>query len=151
MTEAEMDRLVAGSRTKSDKIRVLNNAGVDRAAIARYLGIRYQHVYNVLHRDGAIKPAGGATVREAPVPVPAEVWQLKMGAGGLVELPAAFVEAEGLAAGDVLVCRRDADGLRIMSRAAATGLLHQIARERMPEETALLEALIGKADSDRIR
>lgn len=151
MTEAEMDRLIAGAATKSARIRILNNAGVDRTTIASHLGITYQHVYNVLHRDGAIKPAGDAAIRGAPVRAPAEVWQLKMTAGGGVVLPTAFVEAEGLTQGDVLVCRRDADGLRIMSRAGATELLRQITRERMPEEAALFEALIGEAGSDRSR
>jgi hypothetical protein len=35
-------------RTKSDKIRALDKAGYKRARIADFLGIRYQHVRNVL-------------------------------------------------------------------------------------------------------
>lgn len=48
MTEAEMDTLTKGMRTKSAKIRALSDQGVSRSDIARYLGIRYQHVRNVL-------------------------------------------------------------------------------------------------------
>jgi hypothetical protein len=34
--------------TKSSKIRFLNSIGYSRGQIAKYLGIRYQHVRNVL-------------------------------------------------------------------------------------------------------
>jgi len=45
---ADMDRVCAGLRTKSDKIRALATAGAAKGEIARYLDIRYQFVYNVL-------------------------------------------------------------------------------------------------------
>ena len=48
MTNEEMDAAVSGLRTKADKIRKLNELGVERAKIATYLDIRYQHVRNVL-------------------------------------------------------------------------------------------------------
>ena len=38
--------------TKSDKIRALAKAGYDRTEIAKHLGIRYQHVRNVLLGSG---------------------------------------------------------------------------------------------------
>ena len=44
--------IIHGLNTTSDKIRALANAGYDRADIARYLGIRYQHVRNVLVGSG---------------------------------------------------------------------------------------------------
>jgi hypothetical protein len=44
--------LVKGLQTTSDKIRALAHAGYDRAQIAKYLDIRYQHVRNVLLRSG---------------------------------------------------------------------------------------------------
>lgn len=34
--------------TKSDKIRYLDHLGLTRGQIAKHLGIRYQHVRNVL-------------------------------------------------------------------------------------------------------
>jgi hypothetical protein len=48
MTRAEMDELTKGLITKSAKIRRLEDHGVSRSEIANYLGIRYQHVRNVL-------------------------------------------------------------------------------------------------------
>jgi hypothetical protein len=44
--------VVQGLRTKSEKIRALANAGYDRAEIAKYLDIIYQHVRNVLVQSG---------------------------------------------------------------------------------------------------
>ena len=49
--QESMTRLTAGLGTKSDKIRALDAAGYERADIARYLDIRYQHVRNVLVND----------------------------------------------------------------------------------------------------
>lgn len=48
--------IVQDLRTTSDKIRALGSAGYDRVEIAKFLGIRYQHVRNVLLRSGI---AGG--------------------------------------------------------------------------------------------
>lgn len=42
--------------TKSDKIRALAAQGMARADIARELGIRYQHVRNVLEQSGLSRP-----------------------------------------------------------------------------------------------
>jgi len=47
----EMAKVVEGLETKSDKIRALNKAGYERARIAEFLDIRYQHVRNVLVQD----------------------------------------------------------------------------------------------------
>lgn len=42
------DAVTKGLPTKSAKIRALNAKGASRSEIANYLGIRYQHVRNVL-------------------------------------------------------------------------------------------------------
>jgi len=41
--------------TKSDQIRKLSSDGLTRSQIAASLGVRYQHVYNVLKRSGLLK------------------------------------------------------------------------------------------------
>ena len=46
------EEIVQGLETTSDKIRALANGGYDRADLATYLNIRYQHVRNVLLRSG---------------------------------------------------------------------------------------------------
>ena len=50
----------------SDNIRALAREGHGTAEIARRLGIRYQHAYNVLKADGALPP--GSTVRPLSAP-----------------------------------------------------------------------------------
>jgi hypothetical protein len=44
--------VVHGLRTISEKIRALADAGYERAEIAKYLGIIYQHVRNVMVQSG---------------------------------------------------------------------------------------------------
>jgi hypothetical protein len=46
------EAITKGLHTTADKIRTLANAGYDRTQIAKHLGIRYQHVRNVLLRSG---------------------------------------------------------------------------------------------------
>jgi hypothetical protein len=48
MTDHEMEQATQHLPSKSAKIRTLDKLGVARADIARFLGIRYQHVRNVL-------------------------------------------------------------------------------------------------------
>jgi hypothetical protein len=45
--------------TKSDQIRKLSLEGLTRSQIASSLGIRYQHVYNVLKRSGLLNSEKG--------------------------------------------------------------------------------------------
>src|SRR5580693_6500 len=49
--EAKMNEIVAPWRSVADRIRALAAAGYPRAAIAAFLGKRYQHVRNVLVED----------------------------------------------------------------------------------------------------
>lgn len=46
--QADMSLVIEGLETTSSKIRALHAAGHDKADIARFLGIIYQHVRNVL-------------------------------------------------------------------------------------------------------
>ena len=69
-------KVVEGLTTKSDKIRALGAAGFSRTEIAQFLGVRYQHVRNVLVQSGA--PARGNRVaKEAPVRAAAEPWPIQ--------------------------------------------------------------------------
>ena len=51
MNSMQMFELTEGFSTKADKMRVLERAGVARAEIARFLGVRYQQVRNTLEGD----------------------------------------------------------------------------------------------------
>jgi hypothetical protein len=50
----ELERIAAPYDSKAAKIRALNEAGVSTTDISTFLGIRYQHTYNVLLRAGRI-------------------------------------------------------------------------------------------------
>jgi len=139
MNRQEMEAIVAGVPTKSEKIRLLNRAGVAKADIARFLDIRYQHVYNVLLRDKKASPQNESAGEQTEQ----QVYQVKLGAGLKMALPPEFAETESLEAGDVVICRRDPDGLKIMSSTAAEDYLRTVLRQRLPEQAEMLEALLN--------
>ena len=140
VTREEMERLVADRHTVSDKIRALGDAGVPRADIARFLDRKYQHVRNVL--NARQRKAGGDSERDEPgQEEPDTVLQLVL-ANGQIKLPATWLTAEGLADGDAVICRIGRDGLHVMSRGVAIEAMREIARKRMPQEAAILEALL---------
>lgn len=63
-----MDEIVAGLPTKAAMIRALAPAGYSRSEIAKYLGISYQHVRNVLVRPAPknVDPEGGKVADARP-------------------------------------------------------------------------------------
>ena len=151
MTNDEMERLTAGTSIKSEKIRILFRAGVQRADIARYVGISYQHVQNVLKGSGLLgergvaqgKPSEGEASDDNPTDG-MQVYTVTVGAGGKVTLPPEYLARQGISAGSILICRDEAGGLLIMSHEAALEALREAARQRMPGEAALLEALLDQ-------
>lgn len=141
MTDEEMTTLTADAKTVSDKIRILDRAGVKKADIGRFLNIRYQHVYNVLDRD---RRKGGSALPKTAAAGP--TFTLKLSKNGQISLPSEYLEEEGLSGGDLLVCRRDPDGIRIMTRTAAVEHVRKLAHQRMPDEAGLLELLLERLD-----
>jgi len=103
MTREEMERLTKGVAVIAEKVRMLHDAGVTRSEIAAFLGIRYQHVHNVLKRGNRL----GTTPAEPVTPAPRgeTVHALVVEPGGRVTLPPAFLAAQGITDGDVLICR----------------------------------------------
>jgi hypothetical protein len=69
-TRPPASEVTTGLTTTSDKIRALVNAGYDHVEITKHLGIRYQHVRNVLLRSGI---AGGLRRAEEAEREPVEV------------------------------------------------------------------------------
>ena len=151
MTHEEMERLTAGTNIKSEKIRILFRAGLQRADIARFMGISYQHVQNVLKGSGLLGERGGTETKPSdgePAddgrPDVMQVYTLTVGAGGKITLPPEYLAKQGISSGNILICREEAGGLLIMSRDAALEALREAARQRMPGEAALLEALLDQ-------
>lgn len=137
MTHDEMNALTEGLPSKSEKIRQLFAAGVSKADISKFLLIKYQHVYNVLLK---VSPPGEVRAEAPPEP---SFLQLPVDREGRITLPADYLEAEGLTDGGTVVCRRDGEGLTVMSRPAALEYLRGVARRRMPDQADLLDALLG--------
>lgn len=140
MTEDEMNTLIADAPTKSESIRRLFRAGVSKAAIGRFMDLRYQHVYNVLLKESPPQAGAVTAVDTGFTPV-------KVDGKGKVQLPADFLTSNGLQDGGTLFCRTDVHGLSLMSREAALDHLREVARKRMPDQAALLDALLDIAGS----
>jgi antitoxin component of MazEF toxin-antitoxin module len=150
-----MDELTAGLPTKSAKIRRLAAAGYERADIARYLGIRYQFVYNVLSAPqpqaneranglvtGATEPAMSSKQEQSQAS-PQWVWTT-IRKGGSVELPVAFLEALGIGEGDQVQLALKGGAVRISSREAALREVQELVRTRVPEGVSLVDELIAE-------
>ncbi len=152
-----MDELTAEVRSKSDKIRCLRAAGYERGDIARYLGIRYQFVYNV---DTAPQPKTERLPREvAPArressepgePTPMWLWTT-VGKGGVVKLPAEFLEAMGVAEGDQVQLALDGDVVRVLSRVAAIREAQELVRRYVPEGVSLVDELLAERRAEAAR
>ena len=99
-----MDRLTDGLPTKSAKILALGAAGYSRSEIARYLGIRYQHVRNVLVRAGYDE-------------VPSEV-TVEVGSDGHITIPSVYRKSLGIDTGDLVIMKISGGELRLLGRSA---------------------------------
>jgi antitoxin component of MazEF toxin-antitoxin module len=147
MIHSDYERLVADAPSLSEKIRILYDAGMPKADIARFIDRRYQHVRNVIMdyekkkaaEAGESEGTGEALSARAADP---NIEQLMLEKGGKVRLPQAWLERQGLAEGSAIICQVDSDGLRIMSREVAVRELAAIVKRSMPREAALLETLL---------
>jgi bifunctional DNA-binding transcriptional regulator/antitoxin component of YhaV-PrlF toxin-antitoxin module len=147
MNRDEMNRLTAGLTSKAAKVRALNAAGVSTADIGRYLDIRYQHVYNVLLRAGVIEKGAGAAPL-APFDPDAEIIVAQTDRNGAITLPTQILQRFGLVAGEPVYGRVSDEGILLISREAALRHVTEAARTKMPEQAALIEALLqGKSKS----
>lgn len=140
-----MIELTKGADSISEKVRILFDAGVPKGDISRFVERRYQQVYNIIlaheQKRGEVPAPGVETGAELTV------FTATLGKGRKVVLPAEWLASENLSEDDELVFRIEADGLKIMTRAAAQEALLEAARRRMPREAALLESLLKSAGS----
>ena len=131
--------------TTSAKIRALAARGVERADIARALGIRYQHVRNVLEQEKARKTmAGMAEPPQSPFHsdnMPSV--KVRLGPDGRVVIPATMREALGLKEGDVLFARLEGGEIKLLTPEAAMRRAQAIVRQFVPEGVSLVDELIA--------
>jgi hypothetical protein len=153
MSDPRMKALTQGLPTKSAKIRKLGAAGYTRQQIADFLGIRYQHVRNVLldaerkaaQPDGLVQQKGLA--EEHPLPPShwgRDVARVAIRADGSLLLPADFVAAAGLAAGKHLTARILDEGLvELVSPEAGIKRAQETLRQLVPPDVSLVDELIA--------
>ncbi len=163
-----MDALTRDLTTKSSKIRALDEAGYMRGDIGRFLGIRYQHVRNVLvapgpSRESTGDPAVAAALPDEPAPsqdnettanskddAPRSVWA-KIGPDGDIRIPKSFREVLALSPGDDVILRREGEVLQVASRDAAIRQARKIARRFVPEGVSLVDELIADRRAEAAR
>jgi bifunctional DNA-binding transcriptional regulator/antitoxin component of YhaV-PrlF toxin-antitoxin module len=117
----ELESLTRRLRTKADKIRALARARVPPADIARFLGIRYQHAYNVMKRSGLSRDE----VMDAPAR-PKQSDKATLDSFGRIAIPEHFRAALGVAAGDELLISLEGEELRVFTRAAGLRVAQSI-------------------------
>lgn len=147
---SEMAKLTKGLPTKSEKMRVLANAGYKRSDIARFLGARYQFVRNVLEHERA-KRANAAVLSVAPSddleqiagPTPAlRPTKLRLGPDGQLDIPSSFREALGLKEGNALIALVEDGEIHLLTMAAAAHRARVLVRQFVPEGISLVDELL---------
>ncbi len=146
---AEMNRIVEGLPTKSAKIRALAAAGVGRADIARFLGIRYQFARNVLVRGAPKSETGQSAPSDGPGNV--ESQKLRIADDGRVVIPAEMRRAMLVDETGMLTARVVDGELRILAPKAAVARLQKMVREAVPEGVSMVDELIAERRAEAHR
>jgi|ERR1043166_259021 hypothetical protein len=143
----EMQAQTAEFTTKADKIRALAKAGYKRQQIADFLGIRYQHVRNVLvdderrakHNPPQDASAAGAETKwsvradSTPPKQSNRTVKVKVGPDGNVAVPPHMLEAFGWKEGETVWVHMEGAGeLRLQDVHALTRMVQAYAREHLP-------------------
>ncbi|HTT84091.1 MAG TPA: hypothetical protein VMF67_11460 [Rhizomicrobium sp.] len=153
-SQEEMNTLTAGLGTKSAKIRRLGQAGYTRQQIADFLGIRYQHVRNVLvdeeRRTGGVRttspfpPQRGHSAVPTVGSDPHRAVRLDIGPDGDVRLPKHILDAAGSGPGKHLLVRFDDDEIKLVTPEATTRKIRAWVRKHVPEGVSLADELIDE-------
>jgi bifunctional DNA-binding transcriptional regulator/antitoxin component of YhaV-PrlF toxin-antitoxin module len=153
----EMQAHTADYTTKADKIRALARAGYKRQQIADFLGIRYQHVRNVLVDDE--RRAKAATRQSEPAAQtapegkasdshtvgrsqePKRTVKVKLSNGGKLAIPPHMLESLGWKDGDTVWVNLEGDGeIRLADAHAVTRRIQAWARTlNLPSVDEFLE------------
>jgi hypothetical protein len=150
-----MARIADPLPTKSAKIRALARAGFERADIARFLGIRYQHVRNVLmqpppasERDelppqAAVSPPGFA---EGTAEWPGELARdhLKVSADGTVRLSKDLLGLAEIRPGETIRARVVDGEVRLSSYSASIRRAQRLFRKYVPAGTKVVDAFLAE-------
>src|SRR5580693_10198847 len=127
MAAGDRARTVRELPTTAAKIRALAARGESRADIARALGIRYQHVRNVLVRDEA---KAKAVESSDPTIMPGKI---RIGPDGSAIVPAKVIDTLALKNGDVLFVRIHDGEIHLLTKTAVMRRVQSLVREFVPE------------------
>ena len=140
-SRTEMAKIVAGLPTKSEKIRALGRTGYKRADIARFLGIRYQHVRNVLVRAEEKQKREEQT--EAAGGPPGQTWA-QVGPDGRVVIPAAYRRLLGIEdGGHVLLLPEDGE-VRLIGHDGAIARAQALVAPFLKDESRSVDAFLAE-------
>lgn len=142
LSEQRMQELTRSLRTKADKIRALGRAGVGAGDIGRFLGIRYQHAYNVLKRAGILP--GANVVRDSDRPGSSEPAKTALDESGRIRLPERILEAWDASPGEELLVRLEGGELRVFTRRAGLRLARDILRKHEGRAEGMADELIAE-------
>jgi bifunctional DNA-binding transcriptional regulator/antitoxin component of YhaV-PrlF toxin-antitoxin module len=138
LTEKQMQAITRPLLTKADKIRALARAGIAPAVIARFLGIRYQHAYNVIRHAGLgdrVAESAAEAFGAAPVSV-------KLDSNGCIEIPESLRRSWGVSAGDEILMSLDGGELRLFTRRGGLRLAQNIVSRYLRPGESLADELI---------
>jgi hypothetical protein len=139
MSPSGLARSVKELPTTAAKIRALAAKGLPRAEIARELGIRYQHVRNVLMRDAAKASNVESANSPASATHPGKIW---VASDGSAVVPAVITNPLNLKSGDVLFVRVDDGEIHLLTASAVARRVQALVRKFVPEGVSLVDELI---------
>ncbi len=141
-----MAEIIEGLATTADRIRALFRAGYSRAQIGTHLGIRYQHVRNVLLRSGfeEIQLSCVCPCEQPPTADdrPPDQVRTTIGPGGRVVIPAQYRAALAIKEGDAVFMRLDGEELRVVSDATEVQRVREMIAGYVPESESVVDELI---------
>lgn len=147
--QVQMEKLTSGLKTKSDKIRALGRAGYPRQKIADFLGIRYQHVRNVLVDDERLeKPVGMKEPKPAwrsEPPTTPRPGNIRVLTDGSVAIPASILAGAGFNPGDFVMAKVRSNGeVQILTRREAIRRVQERMRTLIPEGVSLVDEFLAE-------
>jgi bifunctional DNA-binding transcriptional regulator/antitoxin component of YhaV-PrlF toxin-antitoxin module len=141
-SQVRMEELSRKYATKSDKIRALSKGGYSRSEIAKFLGVRYQFVRNVLvasehtDRPSRSRPVAREGIRNRV--------RVKVEAGGRILIPESFRQAMGIEEGKSVLAWLDQGGLRLLAPQVAMRQAQQLADQLISGKKSLADELIAE-------
>ena len=145
-----MEHIVDGMPKTADKIRALYVKGYSRSDIKNFLGIRYQHVRNVLVRSGynevkLEQPLSSADseVNESPKIYPDSEW-VKVGPAGRLVIPAKFRKALGIEEEKEVLIELKGNQLHILTWKENLRRIQEELKRHVPEGVSIVDELIAE-------